>query len=98
MTDFQPEGETEDPNKLRSAAVKALQSAARQDDPREFDRLTRHALRLLRRARAIRDGLRDRTGGTPALREDNGTAKTEEFLRSSRSRARLMDALCRFFS
>jgi hypothetical protein len=32
---------------LRDAAVEALQSAARQSDPREFDRLTRLALRLI---------------------------------------------------
>jgi hypothetical protein len=50
-----PEG-PEDPKKLRSAAVDALQEAARQSDPREFNRLTRHALALIERARAIRRG------------------------------------------
>lgn len=54
MTDTEPEGATEDPTELRSAAVEALQSAVRQSDPREFDRLTRHALALIDRARAIR--------------------------------------------
>jgi hypothetical protein len=68
MTHFEPKAETEHPTKLRSAAVKALQRAARQNDPREFDRLTRHALRLLQQARAIRYGLRPPTGGTAVLR------------------------------
>ena len=56
MTDLDsPEG-PEDPKELRSAAVDALQNAARQTDPREFDRLTRHALALIERARAIGHG------------------------------------------
>lgn len=58
MTDPEPEGPKEDPTQLRSAAVEALQSAVRQSDPREFDRLTRHALALIDRARAIRRGRR----------------------------------------
>jgi hypothetical protein len=45
--------EEDEPATLRSAAVDALQSAARQNDPKEFDRLTRHALTLIERARAI---------------------------------------------
>ena len=53
MTDLdRPEG-PEDPKELRSAAVDALQNAARQTDPQEFNRLTRHALALIERARAI---------------------------------------------
>jgi hypothetical protein len=54
MTDPEPEGGTEDPTKLRCAAVEALQSAALQHDPNEFDRLTHHALGLIDRARVIR--------------------------------------------
>ena len=50
-----PEG-PEDPKELRSAAVDALQNAARQTDPQEFNRLTRHALALIERARAIGHG------------------------------------------
>jgi len=64
MTHSEPIHEAEDPATLRNAAVKALQSAVRQNDPHEFDRLTRHALRLFQRARAIGYGLRPRTGGT----------------------------------
>ena len=50
-----PEG-PEDPKELRSAAVDALQKAARQTDPQEFNRLMRHALALIERARAIGHG------------------------------------------
>jgi hypothetical protein len=56
MTDLDPREEEEDPKELRSAAVDALQEAARQSDPQEFNRLTRHALALIERARAIRRG------------------------------------------
>jgi hypothetical protein len=56
MTDLDPSAEAEDPQKLRSAAVDALKDAARQSDPQEFNRLTRHALALIERARAIRHG------------------------------------------
>jgi len=56
MTGFDPRNEPDDPNELRSAAVDALRDAARQNDPREFNRLTRHALALIERARAIRHG------------------------------------------
>ena len=56
MTGLDPRRESEDPNELRSAAVDALRKAARQNDPREFNRLTRHALALIERARAIRLG------------------------------------------
>ena len=56
MTDFDRPEEPEDPKELRSAAVDALKAAARQSDPQEFNRLTRHALALIERARAIRHG------------------------------------------
>ena len=56
MTDLDPHDESEDPQELRSAAVDALKDAARQSDPQEFNRLTRHALALIERARAIRHG------------------------------------------
>ena len=56
MTDLDPHEEPEDPQELRSAAVDALRDAARQSDPQEFNRLTRHALALIERARAIRHG------------------------------------------
>ena len=56
MTDFDRPEEPEDPKELRSAAVDALKDAARQSDPREFNRLTHHALALIERARAIAHG------------------------------------------
>ena|SRR6516162_3952905 len=56
MTDLDPGKKEEDPKELRSAAVDALQKAARQSDPQEFNRLTRHALALIERARAIGHG------------------------------------------
>ena len=56
MTDLDPREEEEDPKELRSAAVDALQEAARQSDPQEFYRLTHHALALIERARAIEHG------------------------------------------
>lgn len=56
MTDLDRPEEPEDPKELRRAAVDALQNAARQTDPREFNRLTRHALALIERARAIGHG------------------------------------------
>jgi hypothetical protein len=56
MSDFEPRSAEEEAEDLRDAAVEALQSAARQNDPREFDRLTRLALRLIEWARAIRRG------------------------------------------
>src|SRR5262245_62061342 len=54
---------------LRSAAVEALRNAARQKDPREFDRLTRYGLALIERARAVGQGRRraGSEGGEPAL-------------------------------
>ena len=56
MTDLDRPEEPEDPKELRSAAVDALKAAARQSDPREFNRLTRHALALIERARTIAHG------------------------------------------
>jgi hypothetical protein len=56
MTDLDPHEDPEDPQELRSAAVDALGDAVRQSDPQEFNRLTRHALALIERARAIRHG------------------------------------------
>jgi Na+/phosphate symporter len=56
MTDLDRREEPEDPKVLRSAAVDVLKDAARQSDPREFNRLTRHALALIERARAIAHG------------------------------------------
>jgi hypothetical protein len=53
MTDLDRLEAPEDPKELRSAAVDALLNAARQTDPREFNRLTRHALALIERAGAI---------------------------------------------
>jgi hypothetical protein len=56
MTHIDRSEEPEDPKVLRSAAVDALKDAARQSDPREFNRLTRHALALIERARASGHG------------------------------------------
>ena len=56
MTDLDRPEEPEDPKELCSAVVDALKDAARQSDPREFNRLTRHALALIERARAIGHG------------------------------------------
>jgi hypothetical protein len=56
MSDLDRPEEPEDPKELRRAAVDALQNAARQTDPQEFNRLTRHALALIERARAIGRG------------------------------------------
>jgi hypothetical protein len=60
MTDLVRSEEPEDPNELRSAAVDAPKDAARQTDPREFNRLTRHVLALIERARAIAQGRQHR--------------------------------------
>ena len=56
MADFDRPEEPKDPKKLRSAAVDALKDAARQNNPREFNRLTLHARALIERARAIGHG------------------------------------------
>ena len=86
MTDPEPERKAEDPTKLRSAAVEALQSAARQDDPDEFDRLTHHALGLIDRARAIRhDALRTALAARemPALPNKREIAKKSDIVSCS---------------
>jgi len=67
MTDLEPPPEKGEAAELRSAAAEALKSAARQTDPREFDRLTRHALGLIERARAIQQGRRPARGSIPRL-------------------------------
>jgi hypothetical protein len=80
MTELDPEREEDEPAALRSAAVEALQSAARQSDPKESDRLTRHGLALIERARAIghrrRSGISEADGTTvrnePRMQEDEG--------------------------
>ena len=46
----------EEPAALRSAAIEALRNAARQKDPKEFDRLTRYGLALIERARTRGQG------------------------------------------
>jgi hypothetical protein len=100
MTELEPEREEDEPEALRIAAVEALQSAARQSDPKESDRLTRHGLALIERARAI--GHRRRTG----ISEANGAPvrnahrmQEEERPRRSRSlRAKLIATLWRLCS
>jgi hypothetical protein len=80
MTELEPEREEDEPEALRSAAVEALQSAARQSDPKESDRLTRHGLALIERARAIghrrRSGISEADGATvrnePRMQENEG--------------------------
>jgi hypothetical protein len=77
MTDSDSPRESEDPKELRSAAVDALKDAARQSDPREFNRLTRHALALIERARAIGHGRRhagSETTETQVLHRDDAVS------------------------
>ena len=96
MTDPGPEGETEDPTKLRSAAVEALQSAARHSDPNEFDRLTHYALGLIDRARAIRHDARYaalEAREMAALRNKRDIAKKEPYRVLHRFFAKLISAL-----
>jgi len=96
MKERDPESELEKPAALRSRAVELLQSAARQNDPREFDRLTRYALALIERARVLRHGLGGTPPrGTPVLREDSGRAKTQELQTPGKLRAKLIGALSR---
>jgi aquaporin Z len=84
MTDAKPRSDDKEAAELRRAATESLKSAARQRDPREFDRLTRHALDLIARARAIENGGRrdvsrssgaggapDDVGGSAVLRGDD---------------------------
>lgn len=56
MTDFDRPEEPEDRTSFAARLSNALKDAARQSDPREFNRLTRHALALIERARAIGHG------------------------------------------
>jgi hypothetical protein len=80
MTELDPEREEDEPETLRSAAVEALQGAARQSDPKESDRLTRHGLALIERARAIghrrRSAISEADGATvrnePRMQEKEG--------------------------
>jgi hypothetical protein len=80
MTELDHQREEDEPAALRSAAVEALQSAARQSDPKESDRLTRHGLALIERARAIghrrRSGISEADGATvrnePRMQENEG--------------------------
>jgi aquaporin Z len=66
MTDLEPPEEKR-AAKLRSAAAESLKNAARQSDPREFDRFTRHALGLIERARVIEQGRRPARESMPHL-------------------------------
>jgi hypothetical protein len=87
MTELDPEREEDDPAALRSAAVEALQSAARQSDPKESDRLTRHGLALIERARAIghrrRSGISEANGATvrndPRIQEKEGSRQSRKW-------------------
>ena len=83
MTDLDPREEPEDPQERRSAAVDALKDAARQSDPQEFNRLTRHALALIERARTIRHrrqhGASEATG--TRLLPTNGKSKFRSSLK-----------------
>ena len=58
MTDAKPRSDEKEVAQFRRAAIESLKDAARQSDPREFDRLTRQALDLIARARAIEHGWR----------------------------------------
>jgi hypothetical protein len=99
MKERDPESEEEKPTALRGRAVELLQRAARQNDPSEFDRLTRYALALIERGRVLRHGLgAPPARGTPVLREDIGTAKTEEFQTPGKLRAKLIGVLSRLLA
>jgi hypothetical protein len=100
MTELDSLKEEDEPAALRSAAVEALQSAARQNDPKEFDRLIRYALTLIERARAIgfrrqRDISKRDGAMVPSehpMQEQEGPAF------SRRLKARCIAALQRLFS
>jgi len=101
MTDLEPQAETESPAELRNAAIEALQNAARQRDPNDFDRLTRHALRLIERARAIPHGQRHavpEVKGMSALRSEDELARREESRMPRKLRAKFIGVLCRLCS
>ena len=79
MVERDPESEEEKPAALRSVAVEALQSAARQNDPNECDRLIRYALALFERARVIRqDRLTVWDGNAPPSRRERRTQRKED--------------------
>jgi thioesterase domain-containing protein len=97
MTGLEPEREDEETAELRNAAVEALQSAVRQQDPKESDRLTRYALALIDRARAIRQrGRAISKEGRPVMpdarrrKEDPGPGR--------KSMAEFIGKLRRFYS
>jgi hypothetical protein len=101
MTDFEPEAETESPAELRNAAIEALQNAARQRDPNDFGRLTRHALHLIERARAIPHGRRravPEVEGMSALRSKDEQARRKESRVPRKLGAKFIGVLCRFSS
>src|SRR5271166_1476101 len=80
MTDLESGSNEEKATALRSAAAECLQSAARQSDPREFDRLTRHALGLIERARAIQRRRRravSGSNGAPVTQDGSPTLRKE---------------------
>ena len=94
MTDLDRPEKPEDPKELRSAAVDALKDAACQSDPREFNRLTRHALALIERARAIAHGRQHAASEEPeaqaSQRDDQANPRsphkiTEFFVRLRRA-------------
>jgi hypothetical protein len=88
----------EEPAALRSAAIEALQSAARQKDPKEFDRLTRYGLALIERARAIRQRRRGigSEGDEPAFPGEQLTRREQNGLgRVCKSTAALLNKLWR---
>ena len=98
MTELEPRSEAEEATELRSAAVVSLQSAARQSDPREFDRLTRHALRLVELARAIQHGRRQAVSREyrPSVSQDNLPMSEKKGLPMSRKfTAQFIDMLWR---
>src|SRR5215831_3424948 len=79
MTGRDPNSKEEKPAALRSAAVKALQSPAREVNPNKSDRLIRHALALIERARVIRQS-RDRDaleGGPASSQRERPTVQTD---------------------
>ncbi|HKM72663.1 MAG TPA: hypothetical protein VJX94_21810 [Stellaceae bacterium] len=97
MTELDPEREEDEPETLRSAAVEALQSAARQSDPEESDRLTRHGLALIERARAIghrrRGTISEADGAT--VRNDPRLQENEEPRHSGKLMAKFIATLRR---
>jgi len=84
MDDPEPRSEGGEATELRSAAAASLQSAVRQNDPREFDRLTHHALRLIELARAIQHG-RQR-----AVSTESGQSVSRDNLLTSKKKGRPM--------